>query len=56
VYTDAEGRYRFDDLPPHRYGVRFDKSSSLGYTATPAKARPTVTNADVHDVDFVVTP
>jgi subtilisin family serine protease len=56
VYTDGEGRYRFDDLPAHRYRIRLDRSSGQGYTATPSKARPAVTDADVHDVDFVITP
>jgi hypothetical protein len=56
VYTDAGGRYRFDDLPPRRYRVRVDKSSAQSYTATPAKAAPTIVNADARDVDFVITP
>jgi len=56
VFTDAAGRYRFDDLPPRAYPLRLDNSSAKQYLATPVSARPVVVAGDVHDVDFVIVP
>ena len=54
AFTDAAGRYRFDDLAPRTYKVRLD--SSRDYLATPTSIPVVVSSSDVHGIDLVVTP
>jgi len=54
VYTDAVGRYRFDDLVAGTYVVKLDTSRS--YVAAPRSASAVVSASDVHGVDLLVTP
>jgi putative Ig domain-containing protein len=56
VFTDAAGRYRFDDLPSKSYRVRLDSTSGRSWAATPTSARSVVASADLRGVDFVITP
>ena len=55
VFTDAAGRYRFDELPARTYRINLDASAperrdpaSSAYGDGAAR--------DVHGVDLVVTP
>src|SRR5262249_11067499 len=54
VFTDAAGRYRFDDLPARTYRIKLD--ASRPYVATPRSLPVVMAASDVHGVDLVVTP
>lgn len=51
--TVAAGTYRVDGVPPGRYGV--SPQLPPGYTATPPEQNVLVVDADVFDVNFVVS-
>ena len=54
VFTDAAGRYRFDDLPARTYRLKLD--ASRPYQAIPRALSVVMAASDVHGVDLVVTP
>ncbi len=57
TYTDAQGRFHFDDLiPDRRYRLRMTRPSSKVFRADPRSIRITPSNADIAGLELNLTP
>ena len=54
--TDAEGRFRIEDLAPHHYSLQLDRASHKQYTASPGTTAVVLGSADISNVSIVVSP
>lgn len=57
TYTDAQGRFRFDDLiADRRYNLRMDRPSSREFRMDPRSIRVRLGTADVSGLELDLTP